>query len=147
MLWTEEKLREFTSRPLIAVLATTSPSGAPQAVPVWYDYDGSHFRVTTMRASAKVRNIQRDSRVTLVVIDTSHCDYSQWESQQLIVHGRAELKPEGAQEVTALHAKRYLPRGRVVEARDRYLHYERLLISIFPEKFVAPFSSAHSPSV
>jgi PPOX class probable F420-dependent enzyme len=56
------------SKPL-ANLATLMPDGSPQVTPVWFDYTGGHVRVNTARGRIKDRNMSRDARVALVIVD------------------------------------------------------------------------------
>jgi PPOX class probable F420-dependent enzyme len=51
-----------------AHLATTGPKG-PTSVPVWIDVDGDRLFFFTQSDSRKARNIARDPRVALSVVD------------------------------------------------------------------------------
>lgn len=55
--------------PIHAVLTTLMPDGQPQSSLVWCSYDGQHVRVNTSRERQKGKNMGRDPRVTLLVID------------------------------------------------------------------------------
>lgn len=65
----DPRVAAFLQEPHIAVLATRSPSGRPQATPVWYLYEGGLFLVNTSRGRAKLRNMEADPRVALAVLD------------------------------------------------------------------------------
>jgi len=52
-----------------AHLATLMPSGQPQVTPVWVDYDGRHVLINTAAGRQKDKNLQRDGRVALSIID------------------------------------------------------------------------------
>lgn len=52
-----------------AHVATLGPDGAPQNNPVWFDWDGSHIRFSQTTKRQKYRNVQRDPRVAISVID------------------------------------------------------------------------------
>lgn len=56
-------------KPIHGVLTTLMPDGQPQSSLVWCDYDGQHVRINTSRERQKGRNMERDPRVTLLVID------------------------------------------------------------------------------
>lgn len=60
---------DLLERPLLAALTTLLPDGQPQTQPVWFDADGQRLLVNTMRGFAKERNMRRDPRVTLLVVD------------------------------------------------------------------------------
>ena len=52
-----------------ANLATLMPSGQPQVTPVWVDYDGSHVVINTAEGRQKDKNLQRDGRVAMSIMD------------------------------------------------------------------------------
>lgn len=52
-----------------AHMATLGPSGEPQSTPVWYEWDGHYLKISQTNTRQKYRNIQRDSRVALSVVD------------------------------------------------------------------------------
>ena len=67
MTYAPEDRDAFLKQPRTAVLATTGRDGRVHAVPVWYSWDGTVFRVITERGSAKHRNAARTGRATLCV--------------------------------------------------------------------------------
>jgi PPOX class probable F420-dependent enzyme len=52
-----------------AHLATLMPNGQPQVTPVWVDYDGSQVLFNTAQGRQKDKNLQRDPRVALSIMD------------------------------------------------------------------------------
>ncbi len=60
---------DLLERPLLAILATIMPDGSPQATPLWFDYDGQYIRVNAAQGRIKERNMRRDPRVALVIVD------------------------------------------------------------------------------
>jgi PPOX class probable F420-dependent enzyme len=68
----------------LAVLSTVMADGSPQSAPVWVDVepDGSHILINTVAGSLKERNIGRDSRVAVTVLDSQN----PW--RNVIVRGR-----------------------------------------------------------
>src|SRR5208282_3231391 len=63
----KEEIGRFLSLPNIAKLATTNPDGSPQISPVWFDREGNTILISTYKESVKVRNIRRNSRVSLLI--------------------------------------------------------------------------------
>ena len=53
----------------MCALTTLNPDGQPHSVPVWCDFDGEHVRVNAPAATRKARNLKRDSKLSLLVID------------------------------------------------------------------------------
>ena len=63
------KARELISRPVLASLATLNPDGSPQITPLWVDLDGNDVVFNTAQGRVKARNLERDQRVAVSVID------------------------------------------------------------------------------
>ena len=64
-----EKARALITRPVLASLATLNPDGSPQITPLWVDLDGDDVVFNTAQGRKKARNLERDSRVAVTVID------------------------------------------------------------------------------
>lgn len=64
-----DKARQLLARPVLATLATVAPDGGPQVTPLWIEADGDDLLVNTARGRAKARNLERDKRVAVSVID------------------------------------------------------------------------------
>ena len=124
-----EQLAKITKPPVLGILTTVNPDGSPQATPLWYYYDGEYFNITAYPHRVKVRNIRRDPRVTLVVVDTANY------GDPLIVSGAAEIVEEGAAEATERVAIRYEGEhaGRESAARLN-ARGQRVIIRITPER-------------
>ena len=82
---TSRRVLEFTQNTYLAILTTVYPSGGPQAFPVWYEYDGDSFYITTVADTVKVRNLAGNPKVALCITDTSR------QIRSLTVLGRAEV--------------------------------------------------------
>jgi PPOX class probable F420-dependent enzyme len=64
-----EKARALIARPVLASLATLNPDGSPQITPLWVDLDGDDVVFNTEQGRKKARNLERDARVAVTVID------------------------------------------------------------------------------
>ena len=64
-----EKARALISRPVLASLATLNPDGSPQITPLLVDLDGDDVVFNTAQGRKKARNLERDARVAVTVID------------------------------------------------------------------------------
>ena len=103
---TKKQLEDFTSRPLLGMLATVNPHNAPRATPVFYEYYNGTFNVTSYADLFKIRNIRCNHHVSLVIVDTvSYGD-------TLTVTGTAELTDKGIYEVFQRLNIRYLGKER-----------------------------------
>jgi PPOX class probable F420-dependent enzyme len=86
-----------------ANLATVLPDGSPQVTPVWFDYDGGMIRVNTAKGRWKDRNMRRDPRVALAIMDPSNA------YRYVQVRGRVErVTEQGADAHIDRLAKKYL---------------------------------------
>src|SRR2546427_9055515 len=64
-----EFLDLVTTKTAFANLATVMPNGSPQVTPVWFDFDGRYIRVNSARGRVKDKNMRRDPRVALSILD------------------------------------------------------------------------------
>lgn len=53
----------------VAHVATIGPRGEPQVNPVWFEWDGDHVLFSQTTGRQKYRNLQRDGRVALSIVD------------------------------------------------------------------------------
>ena len=130
MTATSQRILEFTQHNYLAVLSTVYPSGGPQAFPVWYEYDGECFTITSEAGAAKVRNIRRNPKIALCVTDTTR------QVKSLTVLGRAELLMENnrAQELHRRLSVRYLGPEEGEQWADSWTDEEMALIRVVPDR-------------
>jgi PPOX class probable F420-dependent enzyme len=55
-----------------AAITTLGPDGAPMTNPVWIDTDGQHLLVNTEVHRQKHRNVERDPRVAVLIVDENN---------------------------------------------------------------------------
>jgi PPOX class probable F420-dependent enzyme len=115
--------REFMAAARTATLATISPDGHPRLVPicfvviddvVWTPLDEKPKSVADVRRLARVRDIERDSRVTLLVDRWSE-DWS--ELAWLRIRGRARVVESDPTAVAALRSRYPQYAGHDLETR------------------------------
>lgn len=97
----EPQVERFLLGRHIGVLTTIGASGMPMQTPVWYLYRDGRLYVRTNSLSAKVRNIRRDSRVSMCVQD----EYPPYRG--VTVTGRAEVRADEP-EISAKMSRNYL---------------------------------------
>ena len=132
MTETSRRVLDFTQHNYLAILSTIYPSGGPQAFPVWYEYDGECFLITTEAGAAKLRNIQRNPKVALCITDTTR------QVRSFTARGRAEMVMDNNL-AQALHRRlsgRYLGPGEGAEWADSMADEDMALIRIVPERFL-----------
>ena len=129
---TSRRVLEFTRHTYLAILATVYRNGGPQAFPMWYEYDGECFTLTSAADAAKVRNILHNPQVALCITDTSR------QIKSLTVLGRAEvvMNNDLAQELHRKLSIRYFGPAEGAEWADSMGDEEMALIRVTPERFL-----------
>jgi PPOX class probable F420-dependent enzyme len=98
-----EKYQDLFQKKAFANLATLMPDGKPQVTPVWCDFDGKHVLVNSARGRVKDRNMRRDPRVSMALIDPDN-PYRYLQLQGRVV----EITEDGADQHIDRLAKKYL---------------------------------------
>jgi len=96
-----DKYRDLLDSKAFANLGTLMKDGSPQVTPVWFNWDGKHIMINTAQGRAKDKNMRRDPRVSITVLDPSN------PYRYLEVRGRVvEIKEDGADaDIDALSQK------------------------------------------
>jgi PPOX class probable F420-dependent enzyme len=102
-----EGVKKLFLAPNFAHVATLMPDGSPQVTPVWVDLDGERILVNSAEGRVKPRNVRRDPRVAISIVQQDN-PYS-----SAFVRGRVvEITHEGADELIDKLAKKYLGQDR-----------------------------------
>lgn len=118
-----ESARDVLDGPHIAVLATSNADGRPQSTVIFVKRDGDAVLFSTIKGRVKTRNMARDPRVSLLVVDWAKGRY---------------IEIRGSVEITDDPEKRLL-----YEMYDRYMggtppppepDAERLIVRITPQR-------------
>ena len=118
---TDEQAR-LLQEPNFATVGTVNPDGSPQLSIVWIDWDGRNVLFNTAVGRVKPRNLERDPRVSVLVLDRG--DGYRW----VAVRGAAQLTTEGADEHIDKLARKYTGEGWQPKPGE-----QRLLCSFRPE--------------
>jgi PPOX class probable F420-dependent enzyme len=113
---------QLLQEPNFATVGTLNPDGSPQLTIVWIDWDGEHVLFNTAAGRAKPRNLERDPRASVLVVDRE--DGYRW----VAIRGAAELAAEGADEHIDKLARKYTGEGWQPKPGER-----RLLVRVRPE--------------
>jgi PPOX class probable F420-dependent enzyme len=73
-----EDVRRILEGPNFAHIATVLPDGAPHSVPVWILFEDGRIVFFTQTGSRKARNIERDPRVALSILDAENPYREAW---------------------------------------------------------------------
>src|SRR6266545_7926687 len=94
--------RDLFDKKSFAHIATVGADGAPQVTPVWFDYDGTHIRFNTARGRVKEKNLAKNPKVALAIMDPDN------PYRYVQVRGRiAEVTEAGADAHIDALAKKY----------------------------------------
>jgi PPOX class probable F420-dependent enzyme len=95
--------RRLLEEPNLAHFVTLMKDGTPQSTPLWVDYDGEYVLINTAEGRQKPRNIRRDPRVTLSVVDRNAG------GRYVEIRGRVvDLIHDGAREHLTKLAQKYV---------------------------------------
>lgn len=105
-----------------AHVATLMSDGSPHVAPVWVDHDGDIILINTIPRRVKHKNILRDSRVAISIVDEKD------PYRNVVIRGKViGSTKEGAFEHINSLSKKYL--GKDYPWPDR----DRIIIKIEPE--------------
>lgn len=123
---------EILGKKGFAHLASLGPDGEPQSHPVWFDFDAAHGRllVSTGTDRQKYRNIQRDPRVSVSILDPDD------PYRYLEVRGRVvEIEPDPGKDFLDQLARTYLDLDTYPYEQRR--NVQRVILHIQPDHVVA----------
>ena len=66
---------DLLSSKAVAMVGTIGRSGEPQVTPLWFLWDGERVRISLVYGRQKLRNLRRDPRISLVVVDPARPTY------------------------------------------------------------------------
>jgi PPOX class probable F420-dependent enzyme len=72
----------------LALVSTLGPDGAPQTTPIWFLFEHGHVRFSLVEGRQKLRNLRRDPRLSVVVIDPAR------PTHYLELRGTVDLAPD-----------------------------------------------------
>ena len=128
MIELSAELQRLLQKRVVCFFATTMPDGSPHMTRTWVDADGTYILINTVEGYQKLRNVRRDPRVMISVVDPVH-------SQRAVsIRGRVvEITKEGAD----LQFKQLTQRNL---GHEEYRYGQpgqvRVLLKIIPEKIL-----------
>lgn len=124
----DEQLKEFLSQKYLLNVATITVDGYPHVVPVWFEYDGKDFFISTAKKSKKARNLANMSRAAFSIAEQG-LPYD-----AVVGYGDVTITDDVDGALLRKLAQKYLPPQKV----DRYWkelmddNGERIAIRIIP---------------
>ncbi len=138
---TDAEIREFLRTHKTIILSSIGPDGVPHPMPMWFVADDDLVvSMATFRGTQKIVNLQRDSRVSLLV--ESGREYS--ELKGVVIYGTAELSEDtdaiiatliaaSQKETTEIDAE---TRAAMSEGMKKFAS-KRILIRVKPDRVVS----------
>ncbi|MCC6314461.1 MAG: PPOX class F420-dependent oxidoreductase [Thermomicrobiales bacterium] len=110
----------------LAHVATIGPNGEPQSNPVWFNWDGQHIRFSQTTTRQKYRNVQREPRIALSIVDPEN------PYRYLEVRGAVErIEPDPDKTFINTMAKKYLDQNVYAGSPPGE---ERIVVVVRPER-------------
>lgn len=107
-----------------ATVATINPDGSPQTSVVWVTRDGDDLLFCTVRGRRKERNMARDPRVSVSVVDSVDAEvYAE-------IRGVATVSDHGGRELINTLSLKYDGKAYPVEPAERV----RVVVRVTPDR-------------
>jgi PPOX class probable F420-dependent enzyme len=132
-----DRARQLLDRPTYAVLATLNPDGSPQTTVMWVTRDGDDVLFSTIEGRAKPRNLRRDPRVSVMLVDPAD------PLAYVEIRGTAQVSDDGP--VGLIHTLSEKYEGHPFRGDDGTDHV-RLIVRVRPERLIAHGRAAHPPA-
>lgn len=115
---------ELLNEPQIANVATVMADGTPQLTPVWVDTDGEAVLFNTAKHRVKYRNIERNPKVAVTVVDKNNF------YRLVTIRGTARFVEDGADAHIDKLAKKYLGEDTYPWRKD---DEQRVIVRVVPD--------------
>jgi PPOX class probable F420-dependent enzyme len=109
-----------------AIVTTLMPDGTPQSQPLWVDADDDHLLLNTEIHRQRYKNVQRDPRVTVVIIE----DGAWYSFVEVRGHLDGEVRGAEARAHIDSLAKKYMG----VDDYPNPIQSERVILKIAPDR-------------
>ena len=122
--------RAFLSELRFAALATINKDGSPQQTTMWYDLDGDTILMNTAAGRVKHRNLLRDPRASVCVVDGYR-----W----VTISGHVELNDDqtvSQADIKRLAIRYHGPEKGERQARESFVKQHRVTIRLKIERVV-----------
>ncbi len=108
------------------VLATVNPDGSPQTSVLWVGLDGDTVVISALANRRKVRNIQRDPRVSLTITDAAN------PYQSVEIRGKADVTTDPERSMSFRLSHKYAGEDPPADPPGT----SRVIVRITPEKVI-----------
>ncbi|HYS40151.1 MAG TPA: PPOX class F420-dependent oxidoreductase [Pseudonocardiaceae bacterium] len=121
-----DNVRKLIDGRNFAIVATTNADGSPQSSVVWITRDSDDLLFATVRGRRKERNLRRDPRVSVTVLDDANgYDYAE-------IRGTATLTEQGGRQLINELSHKY----QGTDFHDEPAEVVRVVVRISPSHVV-----------
>ncbi|MFF5534292.1 PPOX class F420-dependent oxidoreductase [Streptomyces cinerochromogenes] len=125
-----DRLKSVLDGKVFIVVGTVQPDGSPQLSPVWVMRDGDDLLFSTTADRRKYRNLDRDPRVTVAVLNPDEpYEYAE-------IRGTAEMTTDGGQDLIDRLSRKYTGKDYADFNPAAAQDAERVVVRIRPRKVV-----------
>jgi PPOX class probable F420-dependent enzyme len=122
----EDRVKKMAQGKNFAALTTLLPGGQPMTHIMWVDADDEYLLINTELGRQKVKNVERDPRVTVTILDSAN-PYTYAEVRGKVVEQvRGERARAHIDELSMKYTGQLYPAGNIKT--------ERVLLLIAPER-------------
>jgi PPOX class probable F420-dependent enzyme len=129
--FSEEEFIAFLAQPLLARLSTLNADGTIHTVPIWYEYRDGKLLLSTQTVTQKVKNIQRNPQVT-VLVDSNTMPYA-----GVMMVGTAVLDFHDAASKRVSIFQRYIGTHGDAYAQQLAAKWEPVIIQVTPTRILS----------
>jgi PPOX class probable F420-dependent enzyme len=90
----------------VAFVSTIGPRGEPQTTPLWFLWEGGVVRFSLVEGRQKLRNLRRDPRISVVVVDPADPTWYvelRGVADALMLDGELDLERKVSEKYTGAH--------------------------------------------
>jgi len=122
----DDRTRQLVDGKNFAVVATLNPDGSPQTSVIWVGLDGDAVVFSARADRKKTRNLRRDPRVSVTVIDSDN------PYQTVELRGTAEVIDDPERSLSFQLSHKYVGEDPPPEPPE----VRRVIVRIVPEKVI-----------
>ena len=124
-----DKVRDLLDQRNNAIVAINRPAGGPQISPVWFLWDGDAFYFRIAKNTAKYRNLQQDTAISLMIMDSAGFRY-------LAAYGQAQILQTNPADVAIQIVERYYAPHLAPHRMPQGPEPDVVTVKLRPEKIV-----------
>jgi len=136
----QPQVKSLLSRPNFAHLATVMADGSPTVAPVWVGLEGDRIVIGSGEGSLKVRNLRRDPRVALSIVDFND-PYEEAQIRGRVIEFRDDSNLEMKDKIAHKYTGAPFPMRDMRGSVTLVVEVEKATYSKLPLKHTPPASS------